>query len=71
MEVALELGNRLRNFIEKAYIALKRRLIDLWLLKLILVKTQTQAEEDGKESFYHLKEYMYRMFITNGILVEI
>lgn len=55
----------LRCLVEKAYIALKRLLVEIWMFKEILVRTQ--KKEVCRESSYHLREYI----IKNRMLLEI
>lgn len=55
----------MRRLIEKVYIALKRLLVEMWMFKEVLVKTQ--KEEICRESSYHLREYI----IMNRMLLEI
>ena len=43
--------------IEKAWIALKRLLGEIWMLKEILERTK--KEKSYRESFYCLREYLY------------
>ena len=41
--------------VEKAEIALKRWLVEIWTLKMILMKAQKEKEESCRESFYCLR----------------
>lgn len=58
LEVASEWsGSILRRMLEKAKVASRRLLAEIWMIKVIMLRVQEEMRR--LESFHHLREYRY------------
>lgn len=56
--------------IEKAYIALRRLLVEIWMPKVLLIRAQTEIRSISRENFYHLREYL-SSHKQNGDMIKV